>query len=89
MCVDVCAGEEQGVSVPQPRVAAPHQCPGAGVHRPLALRGQGPVPADHHEAGVGRHGDAWADPVTLPGPQHLEYDVSWRDPQPGADWVWP
>ena len=59
--------------VSEPGVPAPHLGPGVRVHGPLALRRHGPVPADHHEAGVGRDGDGGTHPVTLPGPQLLEY----------------
>ena len=56
------------MSVPHPGVSAPDHGPGVRVYSPLTLSSHGAVPADHQEAGVGRHGDAGADPVTLPWP---------------------
>ena len=68
------------MSVPHPGVSAPDHGPGVRVYSPLTLSSHGAVPADHQEAGVGRHKDAGADPVTLPGPQHLEYEWSQTGP---------
>ena len=62
--------------VPQSGVSAPDHGTSVRVHGPLTLRRHGAVPTDHQEAGVGRHGDVGADPVTLPGPQHLEYELT-------------